>query len=229
MPESLQTAPDDTETERLVKELFAAGAMGPLIGLARRSIEAPLLRRVAAALLESRELNPFLRGLDMELYFGGLKGLQELDRTISPVSFRAFHKGQFYGTLREFHTDESAESIAILERWLEPLNHEQEQRFTAAFILVRIGSAPAVAALARGLGDPDYAVSWKAVEGLSRFVNGPDFAAEPPRLSTAETRILSVPTAPSYGEDPRPYLDFWRSWWRDNEAAVRVMADGESR
>jgi len=227
----------DSPLAKLIKELAvlaqadasAYRVTSSLVDLARAHVEAPTLHRVFRLLIESRDPAVFRLGLLGMAHTGDLVGLQAIDEVLR--ADRDFNREEVFTAIERGFIDPDLEAIAALRRWLGP-QQPTDQRIAAAGALVRLQTAASTIVLGEALADADQEVRWRAIQGLIPFANfGPEGRANPRAdwpLRNHQTHFNSISTPSMYAENEQPWLDFWRSWWRENEGAVRAMA-AESR
>jgi hypothetical protein len=226
-PAELSPSDSDNAMQRLIKELAILGASKYLQGLAQSSIELPTYRAIYQAMMRSSDRDVFVTGLSGLANLGTLDGLIALDRATAPVSRHRISGGGLFLDLGRAYRDRDPRGIPILARWLEAAN-PQRQRLAAADALVRLRTVPAITALADTLVDRDDLLHWQALQGLMTLANeGPpdrDSSGEPWPFTTVETRLHELFEPQFYQRDQAPYLEFWRSWWEENRAAIEQYA-----
>lgn len=223
----------DSPMQKLIKELAVLAQANPsaypitssLIELARGHVEVATLHQVFRLLMENQD--PALSGLGLlgMAHTGDLVGLQAIDGVLR--TDRTIDRQQVFQAIERGFIDSTPEAVALLRRWLAP-QQPTDQRIAAAGALHRLQTAASTIVLGEALADADLEVRWRAIQGLIPFANfGPEGRDNPRAdwpLRSHQTHLNSISTPRLYAENEQPWLDFWRSWWRENEAAVRAMA-----
>lgn len=231
---------NDNSTQRLIKQLvaltgqaeseFAVRAGGYLVELARNPGESLLTLRAAyRALMQSGNPSSYTVGLSGLVTIGDFVGLEALDVAIR--SDRNINRDDLFQRMQSRFPDPDPRVVALLERWLDPAI-PTDQRIASSRTLLRLQTATAIVALSRALYDSELEVRWAAVRGLIPFANFGRTGRESPEkdwpFPTRETHLNSISTPSLYVDEEATYLGFWKSWWEDNQDAVRALAAQEA-
>lgn len=228
----LAAANGDSPLQKLIKEFaILAQADAPmlpaatsLINLARGHVEVATLHEVFRLLIENQDRALFRLGLLGMAHAGDVVGLRAIDEVLR--TGREFDREQVFQAIERGFIDPTQEAISLLRRWLGP-QQPTDQRIAAAGALLRLQTAASTIVLGEALADQSQEVRWRAVQGLIPFANFGPTGREAPvpnwPLRSEQTHLNSISTQSMYAESEQPWIDFWRSWWRENEAAVREM------
>lgn len=232
---ALRGLPSDTPLQRVIKEMannYAVSnnslALPYLHSLASSRTEPELLKTVYRTFIASPSAGHFEQGIRGLLAFGDIEGLEALNGASAEVRSRL--PQAMRDDFERNYKDTSPEGVTILSQWLQQQRPAAERQ-AAAGALARVHTAGAIAVLGPYLDDPDYEIRWKVVGGLSMFANNVpigSYGASAPgnwsfgsddthRFSMFDSRGLRAK-----GEES--YLQFWRGWWQEHQAAIRDLA-----
>lgn len=147
-----------------------------------------------------------------------IQGHRDLPRVVSEVE--------------RFYRSPAPEGIVILSRWLR--SGDPAKRHAAAGALARIHTPEAIMSLGPLLDDIDFEVRWRSIGGLSMFANNVPIGGAGPAsgdwaFRSAETARFSVFDRNVVRQNERPYLEFWRRWWSDNQTAIGKLTVAPGR
>ncbi len=232
VPASLEKTPNDTPLQKVIKEIAvihlnstSANSTQYLLPLAWSRVEPELTAVVFRAILKSSRADAFLQGTAGLVCLGDLEGLQILDT----ADIRANPElASDFRDLEIFSSRLPPQGVAILFRWLQA-NQPPEKRHAAAGALAQIHTPEAILSLGPELYDSDFEVRWRAIGGMSMFANNVPIGGMGPApgdwpFRTENTARLSIFSGDGVKKDEQRYLQFWRQWWSENEAAVRNLA-----
>jgi len=131
------------------------------------------------------------------------------------------------GTISDI-TDSSASTVTALGKILDSKDASLVIRRSAANALQNIHTSQTLPFLAPLLEDSDPELRALAIGGLSCFANGVPIVVDalsidlnrPSRFKNTDTILHFAMGVNTIGKKEAFYLDFWRSWWAKNQAAV---------
>jgi hypothetical protein len=238
VPEVLRVRRRDTAFEKVLKRYLliyqtapSLGDVPPIFDFRNEDPKPDLLRAFFREMIHTSWPEAFERAAYGLVHLGEAESLETLDRASPAQRARAINA---LNQLEYAYRDTSRKGIGILSRWLDP-SRPPKERQAAAGALAQLHTPQAVVILASKLEDPDFEVRWRVIRGLSYFAHNipiGKFAPAPGPWPFNPTQPrFSVPIADIYSsraiglKDEAGHLDFWKSWWRQHELAIRRLAN----
>ncbi|MGD0669877.1 MAG: HEAT repeat domain-containing protein [Bryobacteraceae bacterium] len=127
--------------------------------------------------------------------------------------------------IRSTYVNTSAQAIQALGATASDATAGMDLRIAAAGALARMHTQQTLPYLAGLLADDNTALQAAAVGGLSSFANNVPIGSHEPAAGpwpyrTDDTIAYSVFSEAAIKARPAYYLDFWKTWWQANRAAL---------
>jgi hypothetical protein len=229
--------PDDSAMQKVIKELatihaYSDGSMNmaylrPLIWTGSEYAESA--RTALQAIKDSDATRGVVRGRGSLQSLSEFEGLESLDKILSRGGSG---NDSSLARLERTYRSKDPRGVAILARWLNQ-GGSAEMRAAAAGALARIHTPDAVTILGPALNHADFQVQWRAVGGLAMFANNVPIAGGGPAPGEWPFRSDDTFRYSAYSEEyvaeHHEFIDFWRKWWAENEAAVEALVAESTR
>jgi hypothetical protein len=221
----------DRPVQRVIKEVANIQAHSSrsrvpvsLVDLAPRRVEQDTLREVFMAMRDRGGASDYSEATAGLVALGDIQGLKALEEALAAgrTDLQQAVESLIY------YRDTSREGVEILAGWLDT-SRPAWIRVAGASTLAQLHTPAAVEALGPALSDSDFQVRWRAIGGLAMFANnvpigGVGPAPGPWPFRSDETIRFSI-NSEEVRDREAQYLDFWMSWWREHEAAIKAMVE----